>query len=85
MSYSPHPRATIHSTTLWTRAVFRPAIFSSVDSPGVHHFRIRNAYGCEFDTTAGIFYTGIEEQNGISYCAISPNPASGIAALTIEI
>ena len=55
-----------------------------VDSPGVHHFRIRNAQGCEIDTTAGIFYTGIQEESSISYFALSPNPASGMAGLTIR-
>ena len=54
------------------------------DSPGIHHFYIKNQYGCVVDTTLGIYYTGIEEDGGVSYMALSPNPASQLCSLLIR-
>jgi hypothetical protein len=59
------------------------AIFVT-DSPGVHYIYIRNQTGCVYETTVGIYHTGIAGDNTISFITLSPNPASGKAILTIR-
>lgn len=55
-----------------------------IDTPGLYHFYVKNAAGCEVDTFIGIYHTGIPDMSEVSYLSLSPNPASGSATLLIR-
>ena len=55
-----------------------------VNSPGLYHFHIRNARGCQVDTILGIYHVGIQEHSDITYIALLPNPAAGQTELIIR-
>lgn len=55
-----------------------------IDTPGLYHFYVKNASGCEVDTFIGVYHTAVTDISELSYMSLSPNPASGTATLLIR-
>ncbi|MCW3124598.1 MAG: hypothetical protein JWO03_256 [Bacteroidetes bacterium] len=63
---------------------FQTGAIFVIDTPGVHHYRIRNAFGCEVDGIIGVYHVGIQDVRSFSYVNLAPNPTSGMADLTLK-
>jgi hypothetical protein len=51
---------------------------------GVHTIHVKNKYGCVVDATVGLYHTGIEDEQVVSFNRIEPNPSSGAALLELN-